>query len=157
MASTYQNKIASFRSYGTLALGAALHAPCARRGSKCKTRLGGPNVAYLDFPRGHLPSRTRILDKEEKSSAHPLFLTGKTLVFPPVCIPTWLFTPEVRTGTTHQGLRCMNRRHTNPQQDHIGPPSTDNRVQSFNSVMPIAPRAAPSIFPANQNLREQSP
>ena len=99
----------------------------------------------------------RILDKEEKSSAHPLFLTGKTLVFPPVCIPTWLFTPEVRTGTTHQGLRCMNRLHTNPQQDHIGPPSTDNRVQSFNSVMPIAPRAAPSIFPANQNLREQFP
>ena len=34
MASTYQSKIESFRSYGTLALGAALHAPCARRGSK---------------------------------------------------------------------------------------------------------------------------
>ena len=81
----------------------------------------------------------------------------KPLVFPPVCIPTWPFTPEVRTGTTHQGLRCMNRRHTTPRQDHVGPPSTDHRVQTFNSVVPIAPRAVPSRFPANQILREQSP
>ena len=122
----------------------------------CKTELGGPGVAYLDFPAA-VCRFDLDLDKTQKEQRTPALSHRKNLVFPPVCIPTWPFTPEVRTGTTHQGLRCMNRRHTTPRQDPVGPPSNDHRVQTFNSVVPIAPRAVPSRFPANQILREQSP
>ena len=108
------------------------------------------------FSRGRLPLRLRFR-QDTKEQRTPALSHRKNLVFPPVCIPTWPFTPEVRTGTTHQGLRCMNRRHTTPRQDPVGPPSNDHRVQTFNSVVPIAPRAVPSRFPANQILREQSP
>ena len=77
MASRYQKKIASFRSYGTLALGAALHAPWPCKASQPSWDSASTLGHRVDPMRRVRP--TTALEKYEEGCGSVTHVTGEPL------------------------------------------------------------------------------